>query len=113
MSKLYIAPIIPKEYHKYYFAVLWLAIGLISAIDLYWAVKNQHIMLHNEENPIGRYLIGLDDGSVALFMGVKMAGTILALGFLIFLYHYRILYAWTSIIILTAAQFLLLYYLGR
>ena len=98
---------------KFYFAAMWLAIGLISAIDLYWAVKNQHIMIHNEENPIGRYLIGLDNGSVALFMGVKMAGTILALGFLIALYHYKRFYAWLSIIPLTAAQFLLLYYLGR
>ena len=98
---------------KYYFAVMWLAIGLISAIDLYWAVKNQQIMLHNEENPIGRYLIGLDNGSVALFMGIKMAGTILALGFLIVLYHYRRLYAWLSMVSLTIAQFLLLYYLGQ
>ena len=105
--------LIAKQAHKVYFAVMWLAIGLISAIDLYWAVKNQQTMLYNEENPIGRYLIGLDDGSVALFMGIKMAGTILALGFLIFLYHHRRLYAWLSIIFLTAAQFLLLYYLGR
>jgi len=104
---------IAEQDRKVYFTVMWLAIGWISAIDLYWAIKNQHIMLNNEENPIGRYLIGLDDGSVALFMGIKMAGTILALGFLIFLYHYRRLYAWLSIIFLTAAQFLLLYYLGR
>ena len=105
--------LIAEEDRKFCFAAMWLAIGLISAIDLYWAVKNQHIMLENEENPIGRYLIRLDDGSVALFMGVKMAGTILALGLLVFLYHYKKLYAWLSIIFLTVAQFLLLYYLGR
>ena len=105
--------LIAKQDHKIYFAVMWMAIGFIFAIDLYWAVKNQQTMLYNEENPIVRYLIGLDDGSVALFMGIKMAGTILALGFLIFLYHYRRLYAWLSMIFLTAAQFLLLYYLGK
>ena len=104
---------IAKEDRKFYFAALWLAIGLISAIDLYWAVKNQHVMLENEENPVGRYLIRLDDGSVALFMGVKMAGTVLALGLLVFLYHYKKLYAWLSIISLTVAQFLLLRYLGQ
>ena len=81
--------LIAGEDRKFCFAALWLAIGFISAIDLYWAVKNQHIMLENEENPVGRYLIRLDDGSVALFMGVKMAGTILALGLLVFLYHYK------------------------
>ena len=104
---------IAEQDRKVYFTVMWLAIGWISAIDLYWAIKNQHIMLNNEENPIGRYLIGLDDGSVALFMGLKMAGTILALGLLIVLYHYKKLYAWLSIISLTVAQFLLLHYLGQ
>ena len=105
--------LIAERDHKFCFAALWLAIGFISAIDLYWAVKNQHVMLENEENPVGRYLIRLDDGSVALFMGVKMAGTILSLGVLVFLYHYKKLYAWLSIISLTVAQFFLLHYLGR
>ena len=104
--------LIAKRDHKFYFAAMWLAIGIISSIDLYWAVKNQHIMLYNEQNPIGRYLIRQDDGDVALFMGVKMAGTILALGVLIVLYHHKRLYAWLSITSLTVAQFLLLYYLG-
>tara|TARA_B100000749_G_C18374239_1_gene443113 strand:+ start:430 stop:756 length:327 start_codon:yes stop_codon:yes gene_type:complete len=105
--------LIAKRDHKFYFAVMWLAIGIISSIDLYWAVKNQHIMLYNEQNPIGRYLIRQDNGDVALFMGIKMAGTILALGFLIFLYHHKRLYAWLSVIFLTIAQFLLLFYLGQ
>ena len=103
---------IAKEDHKSYFAVMWLAIGIISAIDLYWCIKNQHIMLEIEQNPIGHYLIVKDGGDVALFMGVKMAGTILALAILIFLYHYKKFYAWVSIISITMAQFLLLYYLG-
>ena len=71
MSRLYIAPIIPKEYYKYYFALLWLSIGLISSVDLYWCIKNQHIIAQIEENPIGRYLIELDQGDVALFMGIS------------------------------------------
>lgn len=112
MSKFHIAPIIPKEYYKYYFATMWLAIGLISSIDLYWAIKNQDLMLEMEENPIGRWLLFKDDGDVALFMGVKMAGTTLALGILIFLYHYRKRLAWISIITLTILQFYLLHYLG-
>ncbi|MAZ56614.1 hypothetical protein CL653_02385 [bacterium] len=105
--------LIAKQDHKIYFGVMWLAIGFISAIDLYWAVKNQDLMLEMEENPIGRWLLLKDDGDVALFMGVKMAGTTLALGLLICLYHYKKLYAWLSIISLTVAQFLLLHYLGQ
>ena len=104
---------IAKQDHKFYFSMMWIAIGLISSIDLYWAIKNQNIMLCNEQNPVGRYLMRQDGGSVALFMGLKMAGTILALGLLIVLYHYKRLYAWLSILFLTVAQFLLLYYLGQ
>ena len=104
--------LIAKQDRKIYFAVMWLAIGLISAIDLYWAIKNQDLMLEMEENPIGRWLLLKDDGDVALFMGIKMAGTTLALGFLIFLYHYQRLFAWISIITLTILQFYLLHYLG-
>ena len=113
MSKFHIAPIIPKEYHKYYFALLWLSIGLISSVDLYWCIKNQHIIAQIEENPIGRYLIELDQGDVALFMGIKMAGTDTALGALIFLYHWKKRYAWIATITLSILQFCLLYYLGR
>ena len=104
--------LISKQDHKFYFAVMWLTIGIISSIDLYWSIKLQDIILENEENPIGQYLIRADAGSVALFMGVKMAGTILALGMLILLYHYKRLYAWLSIVSLTVVQFFLLYYLG-
>ena len=104
--------LIAERDRKLYFAVMWVAIGMISAIDLYWAVKNQHIMLEMEENPIGRWLLLQDDGDVALFMGIKMAGTTLALGILIFLYHYQRRFAWISIITLTILQFYLLHYLG-
>lgn len=107
------AKLIAKQDHKFYFALMWLAIGIISSIDLYWAIKNQHIMLYHEQNPVGRYLMRQDGGGVALFMSMKMAGTILALGVLIVLYHYKKLYAWLSIIPLTMAQFFLLYYLGQ
>ena len=113
MNRFHLAPIVPRVCYKYYFSILWLAIGLISSIDLYWAIKNQCTIAQNEENPIGQYLIQLDQGGVALFMGVKMAGTILALGILIFLYHWRQRYAWVAIISLSLAQFWLLHYLGQ
>jgi hypothetical protein len=63
---------------------MWLAIGIISSIDIYWSIINQNVLGELEENPIGRYLIEISDGSVALFMSVKVAGTIIALGVLFF-----------------------------
>ena len=97
---------------KYYYAVMWLAIGIISSIDIYWAIVNQDMIMELEENPIGRYLIEKDDGSVALFMCIKVTGTVIALGSLVVLYHWKKKYAWPIIIALTIAQFWLLNYLG-
>ena len=97
---------------KYYYSVMWLAIGIISSIDIYWSITNQHMLMEMEENPVGRYLIHREDGSIALFMSIKVAGTILALGILVSLYHWKKKYAWPTIITLTVAQFLLLSYLN-
>ncbi len=43
-------------------------------------------------NPLGRWLIALDGGSVALFIGLKVAGTFVSLGVLVAMYflHRRI-----------------------
>ena len=97
---------------KYYYAAMWLIIGIISSIDIYWAITNQDMMMELEENPVGRYLIEKDDGSIALFMCVKVAGTVIALGSLVILYHWKKKYAWPIIIALTIAQFWLLHYLS-
>jgi len=97
---------------KYYYAVMWMAIGIISSIDVYWAIVNQDMMMEVEENPVGRYLMGMKGGGIALFMSVKVAGTIIALGALVFLYHWKQKYAWPTIITITIAQFFLLSYLN-
>ena len=97
---------------KYYYSIMWLTIGIISAIDVYWSVVNQNILWEEEKNPIGRYLIEADNGSIALFMAVKFAGTVMALGALVTLYHWKPKYAWPIIITLTIIQFCLLSYLS-
>jgi hypothetical protein len=97
---------------KYYYGIMWLAIGIISSVDIYWSIVNQEILMEAEENPIGRYLIEREDGDIALFMAIKVAGTITALGILVILYHWNKRYAWPIIIALTVAQFWLLNYLN-
>ena len=92
---------------------MWMAIGIISAIDIYWSIINQSVLWEMEQNPIGRYLIEKDGGSIALFMAIKVGGTIIALGVLVFLYHWKQKYAWPTIIILTLAQISLLSYLNN
>tara|TARA_R100000008_G_scaffold52825_1_gene32013 strand:+ start:99 stop:503 length:405 start_codon:yes stop_codon:yes gene_type:complete len=98
---------------KYYYTMMWLTIGIISAIDVYWSIVNQSVLWEMEQNPIGRYLIEKDGGSIALFMAIKVGGTIIALGVLVFLYHWKQKYAWPTITILTLAQLSLLSYLNN
>ena len=64
-------------------------------------------------NPVGRWLIELDDGDVALFMGIKTAGTILALGFLVWLYHSKKSWAWPSIFGVAIMQLFVLWNLQQ
>lgn len=72
----------------YLYSFLWLVILFVSSVDIYWSIKVQDQLLKNELNPIGRSLIIMDDGDVALFMAVKSFGTMLALAFLILLHIY-------------------------
>ena len=94
------------------FAQLWLFIGMASAYDVYISIKTQEYLYEMEMNPIGRFLIESDYGEVALFMGVKFAGTVIALGILIFLYHFKNNWAWYSVSSLAVMQVAVLVMLG-
>lgn len=71
------------------FTVSWIVIGLIAAYDTYLTVRFQDTLVFMERNPIGRWLIAVDDGSVALFVGAKVLGTIVVLGAILLLYSQR------------------------
>ena len=60
------------------FLLLWLLIIAISATDSYLSFKYSDFLYEMELNPVGRWLIELDGGDVALFAGVKLFGTWLA-----------------------------------
>ena len=51
-------------------------IVLVSAIDVFWAIKVRDNLI--ELNPMGRWLMSLDSGDVALFMACKLVGTVMA-----------------------------------
>jgi hypothetical protein len=67
------------------FVALLLFIGFVEVYDIYWSIKLQETLYNNELNPIGKWLIELDDGSVALFMAVKTTLCIILMVGLIFL----------------------------
>ena len=61
------------------FWFLFTMILSISALDLYLIIRFQNVLIHEEKNIVGIWLIKLDSGSVALFSALKMFGTCLSL----------------------------------
>ena len=95
------------------FIFLLLFISSVSAIDTYWSIKNQEDLINVEKNPIGTWLINMDNGSVALFMALKSLGTVLVFGILCWLYKERKKTAWSAAVALAVIQFCLLIYLYK
>ena len=98
--------------HGLLFAGLWVFIGLVGAVDTFLTVKYRVVMPAVEQNPVGNFLIRLDGQDVSMFVGCKMAGTILALGLLAWIgLHCRRPFALAIIIPVAVAQLTLVVYL--
>jgi len=93
------------------FVFCCLIIIMISVIDIYWLVKNSSLILEFEMNPIGRWLIYKDGGSVALFVSLKVIGTFTVISTLIFLYKIHALKTMIVASVLSLLQLILLCYL--
>lgn len=93
------------------FVLQILAIGAITSLDIYFAVKLADIMHEIEWNPIGRWLIYLDNNSVALFMAIKAAVAGITTFSTTLAYHYRPKTMVCVLIPLTLSQIVLLYIL--
>ena len=86
-------------------------IVLVASIDTYWLSKNSDIIIQVEQNPIGQYLIELDNGDVSLFIFCKFIGTYMCI--------WGLYFAWVSCpkkiniisIVIAILQVLLLFYL--
>lgn len=95
--------------HRLTVPICSLCIGLISAYDSYLTIKYVASLKALELNPIGRWLMGLDDGPVdgvshiALFLGCKFAGTVIVLFLLQMIWFWR--RRWSGVIALKVALF--------
>ncbi len=74
---------------KTIFWTLFAIIAAVAAYDVYLSIKFQATLHAMEENPLGRWLIALDNGDVALFMTAKMMGTMVVLLVLPAFYRFR------------------------
>ena len=93
------------------FESLCFVIAIISAIDLYFIGKTRDVIAEYEQNPIGSYLINLDNGDISIFIAAKFLGTMLALYFLIKLRRLRFKHVIFVTSVVAIAQIVLLIYL--
>ncbi len=105
-------PFFPSRLHLVVICTATLLIGAVSAVDTYWSFKNQEILLEYEQNPVGRWLILLDGGDVALFMTAKMIGTLVVMCAIPLLYRFRPSWGLTVGISVGTFQLLLFFYLN-
>jgi hypothetical protein len=90
-----------RSLYRFLFLLAWLFVGFVECYDVYWSIKLQDTLYGNELNPIGRFLISLDGGDIALFMTMKVAAIILILGMLpIILWSHKVKIAWLLLSIL-------------
>jgi hypothetical protein len=74
----------PRGWAPFFTSAL-LFVGAVSFYDGYLVVRTGDMIEDFEKNPVGLYLIKIDNGSPSVFLRVKAAGTILVLAGLSFL----------------------------
>ena len=71
-----------------WFPLCFVLIAAVSVYDMYLTVRFRDQMIYMEQNPFGRWLMVNCDGSVELFLELKLYGTLLVL-LLLLLMHLR------------------------
>ena len=114
------------------FHLLCCIIVIVSSIDIYWLSKNRlwysnvetwyrytgpaefnnvHVDYRAEQNPVGRYILELDEGDVSLFILLKIIGTYCVISILYTFRHYNIGHVYLVAALVAIAQLILLMYL--
>ena len=92
-----------------FMAANFLWILLVSLIDHYLTIKLQDTILEEEQNPVGKFLILIDNG-VALFMTIKMLCLWIICIILLSIYKDSKIRAYVCITALSIVQLLLIIY---
>ena len=50
------------------YGILWVFVGLVAAIDVYWSIINQEQLYQIELNPLGKFILKVSSGDGAPFM---------------------------------------------
>ena len=83
----------------------------MSTLDVVYTIALQEHLILNEENPFARVLLSEDNWQISRFIGLKMFGTIMVLGVLVWAYHRNKQFAYPIILTISFLQFMLMLYL--
>lgn len=97
--------------HSLIFTMCWIFIGGVGAIDTFLTIKLSEGLIHNEQNPIARFILQSDNWDVSKFIGLKMFGTILVLGIVVCIFKRHSNYGLMIVSGIATFQALLLLYL--
>lgn len=74
---------------QYWFPLALFVIAFVSLYDTYLIVEYKEVIHHTEQNPVGLYLIEMGSGGIDVFVRTKLAGTLVVLCVLCFLWKIR------------------------
>ena len=64
------------------FNALIIIIVVIVAVDCFWTIETQEIILENEQNPVAKFIITHSGGKVSLLIALKFINTFFIATFL-------------------------------
>ena len=81
-----------QEFHRYqlWFPIFFVIIAAVSLYDTYLIIRFDDCICAMESNPIGCWLLEIAGGQVGVFVRAKLAGTLLVLSTLIFMWKWRV-----------------------
>jgi Na+-translocating ferredoxin:NAD+ oxidoreductase RnfD subunit len=100
-----------KKIQNNIFIFFLIFIASVSSFDTALTVHTQESLEHLEKNPIARMILEYDGWHIGNFVGIKMFGTIIVLGILIFIFKKNIRWGLVISFVLSLFQGLLLLYL--
>ena len=78
-----------RKIRENWFPLAMMVIGFVSLFDTYLIWHFEEEMLSMEENPIGYWLLEMDNGGIGIFVRTKLAGTVCVLSTLALMWRLR------------------------
>lgn len=96
---------------RFWFPVALIIIAAVSLFDTFLIVKYSDGLWVMEQNPVGRWLLEINDHDVSVFVRTKLAGTLIVLWTLMLMHHARSRFLFPVSTSVASGQMMLFVYL--